>query len=146
MKTNMMQTLSDDFLNRHFIGYNQILDDFARFTPATGGFPPYNIVDLDEGQINIELAVAGFKPEEISVTVERGVLTIEGEQIKDEDTDTKKYRYQGISTRSFKRSYRLAEYWEVTDAAFDNGILTVTLTQEIPEAQKPKRIDIKTSE
>ena len=143
MKT--LATLSDDFLNRHFIGYNQILDDFARFNPTTTGFPPYNVIDVEEGHIDIELAVAGFKPEEISVTVERGILTIEGEQIKDEDTDTKNYRYQGISTRSFKRSYRLAEHWEVKDAAFDNGILTVTLIQEIPEAAKPKRIDIKTS-
>jgi molecular chaperone IbpA len=144
--TNLAKTLSDDFLNRHFIGYNQILDDFSRFSPATGGFPPYDVIDVSDSEIDIDLAVAGFKPEEISVTVERGVLTIEGEKIKDEDTDTKKYRYKGISTRSFKRSFRLAEYWEVTDAAFDNGILTVTLTQEIPEAQKPKRIDIKTSE
>ena len=137
--TNLAKTLSGDFLNRHFIGYNQILDDFARFTPATGGFPPYNIVAVDDNTIDIELALAGFKSDDIDVTVEKGVLTIEGEQAEEE----KDYRYRGIATRHFSRSFRLAEYWEVNDAHFNDGILTVTLVQEIPEAKKPKSIEIK---
>ena len=139
---NVMHTLSDDFLNRHFIGYNRILDDFARHNP-TSGYPPYNIVEVAEDQVDIELAVAGFNPDEISVTVERGSLTIEGGQTSSEKTDEKAYRHRGISTRAFRRTYRLAEYWEVSDATFKNGILTVTLKQEIPEAQKPKQIEIK---
>ena len=144
MKT--LATLSDDFLNRHFIGYNQVFDDFQKFAPATQGFPPYNVIDVDDNTIDIELAIAGFTPEEVSVIVDNGVLTIESEKIE-EDTDTveKNYRYRGISTRSFKRSFRLAEYWEVSDAKFNNGILIVTLKQEIPEERLPKRIDIKTS-
>jgi molecular chaperone IbpA len=138
--TNLAKTLSGDFLNRHFIGYNQILDDFAKFSPATGGFPPYDIIDVDENTIDICLALAGFKSDDINVTVEKGVLTIEGAQEEDEE---KNYRYRGIATRHFSRSFRLAEYWEVSDARFNDGILTVTLTQEIPEAKKPKSIEIK---
>ena len=144
MKTTLMQALPNDLFDRHFIGWNNIIDEFARHTP-TAGFPPHNVIDVDDHTVQIEMAVAGFKPEEISVMVERGVLTVEGQIEKDEDTEEKTYRYRGISTRSFKRSFRLAEYWEVGDATFDNGILTVTLIQEIPEAHQPKRIDIKTS-
>lgn len=145
MNTNIMHTLSDDYLNRHFIGWPSLIDDFARRSPASTTFPPYNIIDIDENTVKIELAVAGFAPEEISVMVERGVLSVEGEQAKSDDTQEKTYRHRGISTRSFKRSFRLAEFWEVGDAAFNNGILTVTLVQQIPEEQKPKRIEVKTS-
>lgn len=146
MKTNMMQTLSDDFLNRNFIGYNRILDDFKRMTPAAvTNFPPYNVIDVDDETVDIELAVAGFDPEEISVMVDNGILSIESEKLDEEETDEKNYRYRGISRRAFSRSFRLAEYWEVSDAKFEKGILIVRLKQEIPEERKPKRIDIKTS-
>lgn len=144
MKT-ALATLSNDFLDRHFIGWNRLLDDFSNHNPVATSFPPFNIVEAGEGQVDIELAVAGFQPEDISVMVDNGILTIESEKTETEDTEDKNYRYRGISARSFKKSWRLAEYWKVSDAKFDNGILTVSLEQEIPEEHKPKRIDIKTS-
>ncbi len=136
-----------DFLDRHFIGYNQIIDDFRNFNPVTTNFPPFNVIEVSEEEVDIELAVAGFKPSDISVTVERGILSITGDQTVEEAEveEEKVYRYRGISTRAFSRSYRLAEYWEVADASFDNGILTVKLALVIPEAEKPKTIEIKTS-
>ncbi len=141
MKT-LAKIVSDDILNRHFIGYNQILDNFDKFTTAGGNFPPHNVVSIDDQTVAIELALAGFKPSEIDVSVERGVLTIQGAQ---EEEEEKAYLYRGIATRSFKRSFPLAEYWEAKDAKFDDGILTLTLVKEVPEAAKPKSIEIKTS-
>jgi len=141
----LMKTLSNDFLDRNFIGWNRLLDEFHNHTPTATGFPPFNIVEVSDTETDIELAVAGFKPEDISVMVDNGILTIESEKTETTDTEEKNYRYRGISARSFRKSWRLAEYWEVADAKFDNGILTVTLKQEVPEERKPKRIEVKTS-
>ena len=146
MKTNLMKPFSDDFLNRHFIGLPSVLDEFTRYHPTSNSFPPHNIIEVGETTTQVELAVAGFAPEDITVTVENSVLTIEGSnEHTDTVDDSKTYRYRGISTRSFVKSWRLAEYWEVEDATFTNGILTVTLVKEIPEEKKPKQIEIKTS-
>ena len=141
MKT--LATFSSDLFDRNFIGFHQLLDNFVH--APSSGFPPYNIVLVDDDKVDIELAIAGFKPEEISVTVENGLLSIESERVQEEETEERNYHYRGISTRSFKRSFQLANHWEVRDATFDNGILTVKLEKEIPEEQKPKKIDIKTA-
>jgi molecular chaperone IbpA len=83
--------------------------------------------------------VAGFSPDEISVTAEQNVVTIEGN--KPEKTE-REYMYRGISTRAFKRQFNLADYVQVKDAVFDNGLLKIELVREIPEAMKPRRISI----
>jgi molecular chaperone IbpA len=85
------------------------------------------------------LAVAGFSPEEISITAEQNVVTIEG--TKTEQTK-REYLYRGISTRQFKRQFSLADYVQVKGATFDNGLLRIELVREIPEAMKPRRIAI----
>jgi molecular chaperone IbpA len=139
---SLAKIVSDDILNRQFIGYNQLLDDFGRITNTSTNFPPHNVIEIDDNTVDIELALAGFKSDDINVTVENGMLTITGEQVEEDDRN---YRYRGIAARTFTRSFRLAEYWEAADASFNDGILTVRLVQEIPEAKKPKSIEIKTS-
>jgi len=137
--TTLAKIVSDDILNRHFIGYNQIINEFSKFVPTGNNFPPHNVVCIDDNTVLIELALAGFKLDDIDVTVENGVLTVQGGQ---DDAEEREYHYRGIAARSFKRTFPLAEYWEVTGAKFNDGILTLTLVQEIPEAKKPKSIEI----
>ena len=107
--------------------------------PAEDNYPPYNIERLGEDRYQISLAVAGFSPDEISVTAEQNVVTIEGN--KAEKTE-REYLYRGISTRPFKRQFNLADYVQVKGATFDNGLLKIELVREIPEAMKPRRIAI----
>ena len=102
-------------------------------------YPPYNIERLGEDHYQISLALAGFSPDEISVTAEQNVVTVEGD--KAEKTD-REFMYQGISTRRFKRQFNLADYVQVKSAAFDNGLLKIELVREIPEAMKPRRIAV----
>src|SRR6185295_13680427 len=102
-------------------------------------YPPYNIERLSDDRYQISLAVAGFSPDEISVTAEQNVVTIKGN--KPEKTE-REYLYRGISTRAFKRQFNLADYVQVKNAAFDNGLLKIELVREIPEAMKPRRIAI----
>jgi molecular chaperone IbpA len=98
-----------------------------------------NIERLAEDRYQITLAVAGFSPDEISITAEQNVVTIEGG--KSEKTE-REFLYRGISTRHFKRQFSLADYVQVKGATFDNGLLKMKLVREIPEAMKPRRIAI----
>jgi len=137
MINKQLRIISDDILNGHFIGYNQILDRFANI--HTNTFPPHNVIKTGEETYDIEFAVAGFTPEEISVTVENSVLTVAAEQAKPND---KEYVHCGISKREFSKQFPLNEYWEIERAESVNGILTISVKQDIPEAKKPKTIKI----
>jgi molecular chaperone IbpA len=95
---------------------------------------------LDENQYTITLAVAGFEQTELDIQVERGVLTIRGK--KATESEERQFLYQGIANRSFERKFNLADHVEVTGADFNNGLLSVSLLREIPEAIKPKTIAI----
>src|SRR4030081_460082 len=102
-------------------------------------YPPYNIERLGDDRYQISLAVAGFSPDEISVTAEQNVVTIEGSKM---DKTEREYLYRGISARPFKRQFNLADYVQVKSAAFDNGLLQTEVVREIPETMKPRRIAI----
>ena len=102
-------------------------------------YPPYNIERLGEDSYQISLAVAGFSPDEISITAEQNVVTIEGNKPEKAERE---FLYRGISTRHFKRQFNLADYVQVKNASFDNGLLKIELVREIPEAMKPRRIAI----
>jgi molecular chaperone IbpA len=104
-----------------------------------GILPPYNIERLTEDRYQISLAVAGFSPDEVSITAEQNVVTIEGNKA---EKAGREFLYRGISTRHFKRQFNLADYVQVKDATFDNGLLKIELVREIPEAMKPRRIAI----
>ena len=103
------------------------------------GYPPYNIERLADDRYQITLAVAGFSPDEISITAEQNVVSIEGGKT---DKTEREFLYRGISTRHFKRQFNLADYVQVKGASFDNGLLKIELVREIPEAMKPRRIAI----
>ncbi|GAA5131304.1 Hsp20 family protein [Thalassotalea piscium] len=129
-------------LYRSSIGFDRLasLIDHALTSEATiGGYPHYNIEILDENRYAITLAAAGFSQEELDIQVEKGVLTVRGNK---NTKDDRKYLHHGIANRTFERKFNLADYVEVTDANFSNGLLTINLVKEIPEAMKPKTITI----
>lgn len=129
-------------LYRSSVGFDRLgsLINHALTSESTvSGYPPYNIESLEENRYAITVAVAGFSQEELSIQVEKGMLTVRGEKnVKDE----RKYLYQGIANRAFERKFNLADYVEVTGADLSNGLLTISLVKEIPEAMKPRSIAI----
>ncbi|MBR0883831.1 molecular chaperone IbpA [Bradyrhizobium japonicum] len=125
---------------RSTIGFDHlfdVLDEVQRTAEET--YPPYNIERLDENHFQISVALAGFTPDEVGLTVEQNVLTLEGHKA---EKDEKTFLHRGMSTRSFKRQFTLADHVEVKGAHFENGLLVIELQREIPEAMKPRRIAI----
>jgi len=120
--------------------FNRIIDQIDN--SAATNYPPYNIVKTGDNTFELQLAVAGFREGEISITVKDGVCTITGEQSNRELPDGHEYFYQGIGARRFMRSWPLGEYVEVRDAAVHDGILVVRLEQVLPESARPKNIAI----
>ena len=133
-------------LYRSSVGFDRLasLIDSALATESTAsGYPPYDIEGLDENRYAISLAVAGFSREDLDIQVEKGVLTVRG---KKRDKDERNYLYQGIANRTFERKFNLADYVEVTGADLSDGLLSIQLKKEIPEAMKPKTIAINQNE
>jgi len=139
-----MNTIDLTPLYRSTIGFDRLasLIDSALSGESVGsGYPPYNIESLGENKYAITLAVAGFERHELDIKVEQGVLTIRGKKAEPADGE-RKFIYQGIANRAFERKFNLADYVEVVGAELNNGLLTVRLVKEIPEAMKPKTIEI----
>jgi len=135
-----MRTYDFAPLWRSTIGFDRVFDLLDESQHRTeDSYPPYNIERLGEDRYRIALALAGFSPGEITITAGQNVLTVEGRK---SDKDQHEYLYHGISARSFKRQFNLADYVQVKTATFDNGLLRVELVREIPEAMKPRRIPI----
>ncbi len=129
-------------LYRSSIGFDHfgaLLDSALRSNKTTTGYPPYDIEVLDENEYSITLAVAGFEENELDIQVEKDVLTVSG---KKETEENKEYLYRGITTQSFEQKFNLADYIEVKGAKLLNGLLTIKLVKEVPEAMKPRRIEI----
>ncbi len=138
-----MTTIDLTPLYRSSIGfdrYGSMLDSALRSEKTAAGYPPYDIESLGENEYAITLAVAGFEESELDIQVEKGVLCVRGKKI--ETDEARSYLYQGIANRSFERKFNLADFIEVTGADLSNGLLTVSLVKEIPEAMKPKSIAI----
>lgn len=127
---------------RSTVGFDRLVDliDDSLRLAGEDNYPPYNIARTGEDNYRISLALAGFKPEEITVTAEQNMLTVEGRKAEKDDRE---YLYQGISGRPFRRQFNLADYVEVKGASFEDGLLQVDLVRELPEAMKPRRIAIK---
>ena len=137
-------TIADLFprLDRLSIGWSPILDQLKEITQTKPSYPPYDIVSLQDGKYDVNLlniAVAGFTKDELTVTIQDSVLTIEGRQ---NDKQRGEVLYQGIATRDFKLKLAVAEFWEVANARLENGMLTIQFNRELPEEKKPKVIDI----
>ena len=136
-----MRTYDFAPLWRSTVGFDRLFDLAQAAAQHAGedNYPPYNIERLGEDSYQISLAVAGFSPDEISITAEQNVVTIEGNKPEKAERE---FLYRGISTRHFKRQFNLADYVQVKNASFDNGLLKIELVREIPEAMKPRRIAI----
>jgi molecular chaperone IbpA len=136
-----MRTFDFTPLWRSTIGFDHLADlaDASLRQATDDHYPPYNIERSSEDHYRITLALAGFAPEDVSVTAEQNMLTIEG---KKTGKDEREYLYQGIAARPFRRVFNLADYVQVKEASFKDGLLTIELAREIPEAMKPRRIDI----
>lgn len=116
---------------------------FRDFTLQTQSYPPHNIIHNGENSYVIEVAVAGFKKNEISIQEHQGSLSIKGTKESSNDSASDVYQFRGIGRRSFEKSFKLAEYVEVIDAALEDGILSVYLERKVPETEQPKLIAIK---
>ncbi len=139
-----MNTIDLTPLYRSSIGFDRmgsLLDNALRSQKAGVGFPPYDIEATGEDRYAITLAVAGFEESELDIQVEKGVLCVRGK--KADESEEKSYLYRGIANRSFERKFNLADYIEVRGADLKNGLLTISLVKEIPEAMKPRSIAIK---
>jgi molecular chaperone IbpA len=131
-------------LNKALVGFDRLFDTFeTRFAnQLTTNYPPHNIVKTDDTHYQIEIAVAGFKKHEISIEVEQEILTVKGESESTIDTSERQYLHRGLSSRSFIRSWQLAEHMVVNGAEIKDGILTINLEYIIPEEKKARVIDI----
>lgn len=127
-----------DQLEALSVGFGPVFRDFQA---PTSNYPPHNIVRVSDTEFYLEVAVAGFKKDEISMEEHQGLLTIKGDKVT--DTSETAYQFRGIANRSFSKSFRIAEYFEVSDASMEDGILTVKFTKNVPEEAKPKLIAIK---
>jgi molecular chaperone IbpA len=138
-----MRTFDLSPLFRNTIGFdwlNDALDAAFRAEGSGPVYPPYDIEKLDKDQYRLTMAVAGFSPEDVEVTVEGNTLTIAGKAAQQEPKA--EYLYRGIARRAFKRTFELAEHVKVADATLVNGLLQVRLVREVPEALKPRRIAV----
>jgi molecular chaperone IbpA len=128
-------------LYRSSVGFDRLfdmLDQASRVQPTN--WPPYNIERLSEDEYRITMAVAGFSPDEIELVQKENALFVMGQ--KDHQPDGVEVLHRGIATRSFKQTFNLADHVKVTGASLENGLLVVELKREIPEALKPRRIEI----
>ena len=130
-------------LNRAFIGLDTMFNDVEHrlANQIQTNYPPYNVIKHDEDNYEVQLAVAGFRQDEIDITVENTQLMIKG--TKFEEADTKEYLYRGLAARDFERHFTLGQYLEVNGAEIKDGLLIVKLKRNVPEAMKPRKIDIK---
>lgn len=127
------------------IGFDSMFDELSRIhaQQSNTNYPPYNIVQINEDEYMISIAVAGFGPDNISVVKEKNFLIIEGKEYQaDSERITPNYLHKGISNKDFRREFKLADHVEIEKAHLELGILDIHLKREIPEEQKPKTIAI----
>jgi molecular chaperone IbpA len=128
-------------LYRSVVGFDRLADLLdAASTEAATGYPPYNIERTGENAYRIEIAVAGFKAEDLNIEVKENLLTVQGRKAANDEA--KRYLHRGLAERNFERRFQLADYVVVQDADLANGLLSISLKRELPEALKPRRIEI----
>ena len=140
-----MRTYDFTPLYRSAVGFDRLanlLESASRATSQDSGYPPYNIETTGENAYRIEIAVAGFRPEELNLEVKENLLTVTGRRTANDDAPAKTYLHRGLAERDFERRFQLADYVVVTEANLVNGLLSISLKRELPEALKPRRIEI----
>ena len=139
--TTMRSTVDFSPFYHSAIGFDRmasLLDSVAR--DAKPSYPPYNVEQVDDNQYRITMAVAGFTEAELEITSEQNTLVISGKQT--DDSEDRNFLYRGIAARNFERKFQLAEHVRVVAANLENGLLHVELEREVPEAMKPRKIEI----
>ena len=146
-KTLTLRSFDIPTLHKFGIGFDNMFDELMRVSAqqSTTNYPPYNIVQVNEDEYMISVAVAGFGPDNLSVTKDKKFLIIEGkhsaETVESPDASYT-FLHKGISERSFRREFQLADHVEISNAHLELGILSIHLRREVPEEAKPKAIAI----
>ena len=137
-----MRTIDFSPLFRHSVGFDRMqrLMDSAQQTEQSNAYPPYNIEQDGENGYNVTLAVAGFAPSDIDITLSERTLVVSGKIADSEGERT--FLHRGIAGRAFERRFELADHIEVKGAAIENGLLQIGLERVVPEEQKPRKIEI----
>jgi molecular chaperone IbpA len=138
-----LTTLNLPDFHRATVGFDRMFEQLDRefSNSKSQGYPPYNVVQENDDEYTISLAIAGFSMDDLDITLEKNVLTIEG--TSPEVPEGKNYLHKGIGNRNFRRQFTLAEHIEVEGAELENGMLHINLVRNVPEAQKPKKINIR---
>lgn len=137
-----MSTLDFSPLFRSMIGFDRLANALeTAYRTEPGGYPPYNVELLDENRYRITLAVAGFTEAELGIEAKENLLTVTGQRQATESEGN--FLYRGIANRAFERRFQLADYVKVEEARLENGLLHIDLVREVPEAMKPRRIEIR---
>jgi len=142
-----MTTFDFSPLFRTSVGYDRLANllNATHRVEQGNSFPPYNIQKAGEDRYRITMAVAGFSEADLSITSENSKLVVTGERPEEPEDEEHGFLYRGIATRSFERRFNLADHVKVVGARLDNGLLHIDLEREIPEAMKPRNIEIQAS-
>lgn len=139
-----MRTYDFSPLFRSTVGFDRmhrLLDAAMQSGESSQSYPPYNIVALGEDRYRVTMALAGFTEDDLEITQHENSLIVKGKSRKEED-DSVRYLHRGIASRSFEHRFQLADHIQVTGAALRNGLLDIELVREVPEAMKPRSIQV----
>lgn len=139
-----MSTIDLTPLYRTMVGFDRMANmiDSATRLDGAQGYPPYNIERVDEDEFAIEIAVAGFSEADLDIETRDGLLTVAGRRHSEDSAQKRDFLHRGIAERGFLRRFQLADHVVVTGAVLKNGLLRITLLRELPEAKKPRKIEI----
>ena len=129
---------------RSTVGFDRLFDmlENSNMGQPQENYPPFDLIKEGDNEYRIQLAVAGFKPDEIDITAQQNVLVVSGRKADESEEKGTDFIYRGIANRSFERRFALADHIQVTGADLKDGLLSIELVREIPEAMKPRKIDI----
>ena len=129
---------------RSTVGFDRLFDmlENSSIGQTQENYPPFDLVKEGENEYRIQLAVAGFRPDEIDITAQQNVLVVSGRKTDESDEKGTDFIYRGIANRSFERRFALADHIQVKGADLKDGLLAIDLVREIPEAMKPRKIAV----
>ena len=129
---------------RSTVGFDRLFDmlENSSFGASQENYPPFDLIKEGDNEYRIQLAVAGFKPDEIDITAQQNVLVVSGRKADESDEKDNDFIYRGIANRSFERRFALADHIQVRGADLKDGLLSIELVREIPEAMKPRKIEV----
>lgn len=131
-------------IHKFSVGFDNIFNELERVsTQQRDNYPPYNVIQISDNEYSVQLAVAGFGLDDLSVTKDKNFLIVEGISPSVSDNEGVTFIHRGLSQRNFRREFKLADHVEIKEADLELGILNIYLVREIPEDQKPKTIAIK---